>query len=64
MFSVTAIVEQGAAIFIEASVSLLKEPGQVLVLLADGPNEARVVLLDGVENILGDVAELIRLGDI
>jgi hypothetical protein len=61
---VTAIVEEDAPVVVEAAVGLVEEPGQVLVLLADGPNQAGIVLLNSGEDVLGDVGQPAGLGDV
>jgi len=58
-----AVPEHDLAVLGEAALGLVEEPGQVLVVFLDGEDELRVVLLDGSEDVIGDIGEPAGLGD-
>ncbi|KAI6753278.1 hypothetical protein HG531_005447 [Fusarium graminearum] len=61
---IASIVEQDISVPVEGSIGLLEKPSQVLVLLADSPGQAGMILLNGSKDVLGDVAQPSRLGDV
>ncbi len=63
--AVDAIPEQALAVLhqLQAAGGLVEEPGQVLVVLGHGPDQLGAVVLDGGEDVVGDVAEPAGLGD-
>ena len=52
-----AVPEENFTLASNATVSLLREPSQVLVILLDGPSKLGVVVLQVLENVVGDVGE-------
>lgn len=57
------VPEQNLAVTAEATIGLVEEPGQVLVVLLDSPSQLGEVLLDTSEDVVGNVGQPAGLGD-
>lgn len=58
-----AVPEKNLALAAEATVGLVKEPGQVLIVLLNRPHQLGEILLDGRKHVVGHVSQPSRLGD-
>lgn len=57
------VPEEDLTVAAQAAIGLVKEPGQVLVVLLDGPGQLGEVLLQALEDVVGDIGEPAGLGD-
>jgi hypothetical protein len=61
--ALNTVPEEHLTLAAQTAIGLVKEPGKVLVILLDSPDELGVVLLDGGEHVVRDVGQPTRLGD-